>query len=130
MCAIIKSEKELAKLPLGVKLGIDVTKTMETGEITSLSSILEANNHKDGAMNGGPVCRSNGVEIPCFICCTKKASITSELLVEMLKTIDEHKIFDLSDGSLPFMLLDGHQSRTCLPFLDYINSPEQKSVAS
>jgi hypothetical protein len=107
-------KKELAKLPLNVKLGIDVLKKINTSENSSLAQIIENNTDNDSSMCGGPVCRFNGVEVPCFVCCTKKASITSELLVEMLKTIDSYKLFDLSNGSLPFLVLDGHQSQTRL----------------
>ena len=38
----------------------------------------------------------------------------------MLKTIDSAGIYDRSDGSVPFLLLDGHGSRTRLPFVRYI----------
>jgi hypothetical protein len=106
MCAVIlKSEKELAKLPLNVKLGINVLKKINTSENSSLAQIIENNTDDDSSMCGGPVCRFNGVEVPCFVCCTKKASSTSELLMEKLKTIGSYKLFDLSDGSLPFYYL-------------------------
>jgi hypothetical protein len=84
-------------VPLNVKLGIDILKNIKTGRSDSVVPLPKDNNDDDRAMCGGPVCHFNGVEIPCFVCCTKKASITSELLFEMLKTIDSHKLFDLSD---------------------------------
>jgi hypothetical protein len=118
MCEVIlKSEKELEKIPFNMKLWIDILKNKNTREFKSIVELLEDNNDDCGAMCG-PICQYNGVEIPCFVCCTKKESITSELLVEMLKTIDGYKLFDHSDGSLPFLLLEGHQSWTQLPFLN------------
>jgi hypothetical protein len=101
-------------------------KKIKTSENSSLALIIENNTDNDRSMCGGPVCHFNRVEGPCFVCCTKKSGITLELLVEMLKTIDSYKLFDLSNGSLPFLLLDGHHSQTRLPFLDYVNSDEHK----
>jgi hypothetical protein len=71
----------------------------------------------------GPQCNFNGVDVPCFCCCSENGSITANLLVEMLKTMDSLKVFDRSDGVSPFLLLDGHGSRFELPFLQYINNP-------
>ena len=43
----------------------------------------------------------------------------------MLKTIDELNVFDRSDGIPPFLvLLDGHDSRFDLEFLQYVNGVE------
>jgi hypothetical protein len=44
----------------------------------------------------------------------------------MLETIDKLNVFDCSDGSPPFLLLDGHGSRFDLKFLEYINQEETK----
>jgi hypothetical protein len=75
MCAVIfKREKELEKLPLNVKLGINIFKNIKTGKTDSIVALLKDNNYEEGAMCGGPVCCFNIVEIPCFVCCTKKAS--------------------------------------------------------
>jgi hypothetical protein len=103
-------------------VGIDVSKDMVTG--ATLYDIIESNHVEGGAMSGGPVCWVNGIEIPCFVFCSPKACIISELLAGMLAYIDQKKIFDLCDGSLPFLLLDGHQSRTQLPFLNCVMSDE------
>jgi hypothetical protein len=54
-----------------------------------------------------------------------KASITSELLAEMLKFLDTLGIDDHSIAH-PFLLLDGHHSRMMQPFLEYINEPAHK----
>jgi hypothetical protein len=67
----------------------------------------------------------NGITVPCFVCCTPNASIRSELLAQMLKHIDDTGIFSQSEEEgCPFLLIDGHQSRTMLPFLRYVNHPD------
>jgi hypothetical protein len=43
--------------------------------------------------------------------CSPKASITSQMLADMLKAIDDLNVFHPSNGSRPFLLLDGHHSR-------------------
>jgi hypothetical protein len=78
-------------------------------------------------MSGGPKCRYNGKEIPYFLGASPKASITSELLMSMLKYMDELDLFERSTCT-PFLLLDGHGSRMLLPFLKYINEPRHEWV--
>jgi hypothetical protein len=72
----------------------------------------------------GPVCHFNGKTVPTFCCCSESGSITSELLVEMLRAIDKIGVFDRSDGIHPFLILDGHGSRFELPFLRYVNDKD------
>jgi len=67
-------------------------------------------------------------KIPTFCCCTENGSITAELLMEMIKAIDNQHVFDRSDGILPFLLLDGHGSRFNLTFLEYINDTKIKGT--
>ena len=46
------------------------------------------------------------------------------LLVEMLKQMDNLELFlRVPGGPVPFLLLDGHDSRLSLAFLRYINNP-------
>jgi hypothetical protein len=78
-------------------------------------------------MGEGPTCTYNGVTIPSFVCISPKASITTELLVSMLATIDSYNVFSQNGpNDFPFLLLGGHPSCTMLPFLAYINNPEAK----
>jgi hypothetical protein len=115
LCAIImKSEKHVSDLPISWKLGIDITKEVHTGE-----TLLETydNNKQSGASIGGPNCTYMGVKVPCFVCTSPNASITSELLAGMLATIDNSGIFQRTqEDGIPFLLLDDHHSRTRLPF--------------
>jgi hypothetical protein len=114
MCTVIfKSELPVSKISLSWKLGINTT-------INDLED-------KAVVMKGGPCCIYNGKEVPCFYGTAPKASITSNLLADMLKFIDDWGIFDCNVAK-PFLLLDEHGSRMMLPFLKYINDPEHEWV--
>jgi hypothetical protein len=119
LCAIIlKSEKPIEQVPYNWRYGFDITKQVLTGEEIDLFML----NTGDGmAMQGGPTCFFQGKEIPCFVCTSPKASITSSLLADMLKYLDSFNLFDRSSGKRPLLLLDVHHSRMDLPFLDYIH---------
>jgi len=56
-----------------------------------------------------------------FVCNSENGSMTSKLLCQMLKHIDDCHVFDRTDEVLPFLLLDGLGIRFELPFLNYIN---------
>lgn len=77
-------------------------------------------------MRSGPVCKFKGKELACFVTTSPKASITSQILADMLHEIDKNNLYDRSEGAVPFLLLDGHHSRTKLPFLEYITDPEHE----
>jgi hypothetical protein len=71
MCAIImKSEKHVSDLPISWKLGIDITKEVETGK-TLLATYDD--NMQSGASVGGPKCTYLGVSVPCFVCTSPNA---------------------------------------------------------
>jgi hypothetical protein len=122
MCAIIlKSEKPIEEIPLSWRYGIDITKSVHHHEGEDIEIFIK-NSGEGTAMAGGPSCSFRGKEIPCFVCTSPKASISSQLLADMLSFIDSFNIFDRSNGKKPFLLLDGHHSRMDLPFLDYIHN--------
>ena len=64
-----------------------------------------------------------GIKVPTLVRWSPKGSITSEFLVDICATLDHLKVFNRDDGAKPFILLDGHQSRIELPFLEYVNNP-------
>jgi hypothetical protein len=125
LCAIIlKSENKIEDLSIIMHLGIDITKEVKTGR--TLIETLQLNK-EIGASIGGPICKFNRKDLPTFIGCSPNASITSELLVEMLTVIDNSGVFPRTkELGVPFLLLDGHHSRTRLPFLSYINDETHK----
>jgi hypothetical protein len=59
--------------------------------------------------------------IPLFVCCSPKASIS-------LQRLDHHSLglFDRSEGSTFFLLLDGYFSCFQLSFLEYVNGCNHK----
>ena len=80
---------------------------------------------------GGPVCHFKGKNIPPMVRWSESGSITSEILADVLKTLDKLEVFPRSTDDnhpKPFLLVDGHQSRLQLPFLQYINEPEDNWV--
>eukprot|EP00977_Amphora_coffeiformis_P002353 scaffold439_cov107-Amphora_coffeaeformis.AAC.1 len=117
MCAVIM--KSQTSIPPSWVLGID-----------PMAEIIDADNdadliaHNGHAMTGGPTCVFRGKEVPCFVCHSQKASITSTLLRDMLQRLDDLHLFENEHGLRPFLLLDGHHSRFELPFLDYITNKE------
>jgi hypothetical protein len=129
MCAIIlRSEKAIEDIPLSWKYGIDITKSITTRDTVADNAIDIFINNSGvlTAMAGGPTCTFQGKEIPCFVCTSPKASISSRLLADMLSFIDSFIVFDRANGKKPFLLLDGHHSRMDLPFLDYIHDPDHE----
>ena len=64
--------------------------------------------------------------MPCLTRWSPKGSITSDILIDILATLDRFKVFDRSNGKLPFLLLDGHGSRFALNFLAYVTNKEHE----
>ena len=56
------------------------------------------------------------------MCITSKVSISSKILTESLKYLDQRYVFEQrQDGPAPFRILEIHESRLQLPFLECIN---------
>jgi hypothetical protein len=126
MCAVIlKSNKKVSELPIKWRRGIDVTVNPSNKE-TSIE-FMEESLSETCSMRGGPRCTYNGRDIPCFVCASPKSSITTELLVQMLKFIYDSGLFPRNGPNhTPFLLLDGHQARTKLEFLEYFGEEGHK----
>ena len=98
LCSIIfKSEQDISQIPINRKLGIDLT--VEGTDADDMTKVAK----------GGPTCFYRGKEIPCFYGTSPKASITSQLLADMLKFLDTLGVYDRTVAH-PFLLLDGHHS--------------------
>ena len=78
---------------------------------------------KGKLFTGGPSCSYRGKNIPCMCAWSPKGYMTSEILKNIVKTLDTLEIFDRFTGITPLLLLDGHGSRMELPFPQYINDP-------
>jgi hypothetical protein len=122
---ILKSSKNIADIPISWKLGIDVTKVIDG---TTTYELFDANYGEGKTLPSGPTCMYNGKNLPCFVGCSPCASITSEMLAAMLEEMDKREVFDCSNGILPTLLLDRHQSRMQTPFLNYANNPAHKWI--
>lgn len=80
---------------------------------------------------GGPRCMFRGKRIPYLPLVSPSGGITSDLLVEILKYCDNNNIYERREGGpVPMLVLDGHESRLGLQFLEYINDPEHKWYCS
>ena len=55
-----------------------------------------------------------------------KGGITSQILSDALAHLDSYNLFCRDNGKSPFLLLDGHNSRFELPFLEYITNDAHK----
>ena len=123
MCVLIIQGKEPNLL---VETGIDVTINPD-GKPDDMDFFF--NNSGEGKyFPGGPVCEYRGKKVPAMIRWNESATITSDILVDMLKTLDFLDVIPREGGKKPFLLIDGHQSRLELPFLKYINTPQDHWV--
>ena len=120
MCAIIIAAETLS---VENRLGINIF--AECNE-----DILSEDNYGPGKyFPGGPKCKFNGKEVPCYIDASPKGSVTSDILADMLKWIDDIGVYPRREGGpTPFLLLDGHGSRLEVLFLSYINDPSHKWI--
>ena len=127
MCIVIFSGVERNLL---MESGVD-TSLFGDGKDLDLDSVQDnleffRKNYGEGKIfPGGPTCEYNGKVIPCMIRYSPGGGITPQILTDILKTIDSLGVFDKEreEGIRPFLLLDGHQSRFSIPFLEYITDP-------
>ena len=121
LCGIIFAAE---KLSVEERLGIDIFAKCRDDDM------FGNENYGPGKyFPGGPKCRFRGHEIPCYVTCSPKGSITSTILADMLKWIDGYGVFPrVPGGPTPFLLLDCHGSRLEVPFLKYINDTKHKWV--
>ena len=80
------------------------------------SNTREENMGEGKALPVLPVCKFRGELIPGLMCMSPKGLISSYILTESLKYLDQINVFQRrQDGPTPFGLLDGHGSRLQLP---------------
>ena len=116
MCVVIFSGKrEQAIMETGMDMFAD-----QEGNVRD-EDFVNKNKGQGKRYPGGPTCVFQGKEIPCLTRWSEKGSITAEILVEILATLDHYGVMDRSEGRRPFLLLDGHGSRFGINFLKYIN---------
>ena len=92
--------------------------------------MFESENYgKDKVFHWPPKCHFRGEDAPCYIVFSPKGSITSQILTGILHHVDKIGIFQRGENNpTRFLLLDGHSSGLEVPFLSYVNNPEEKWV--
>ena len=127
MCAIIfSSEQDVKRIPISWKAGIDRTVHLSNGVQLDFDAFLADSSKSGGALGGGPACVHNGKLIPCFYGVSPHGGITGKMLADMLGYLDEKQVFERSNNTLPFLLVDGHNSRLSYEFLKYITGNDHK----
>ena len=101
------------------KLGFVFTKTC-VGNIED-PRFFENNFGPGKFFPGGPTCTLRGKVVPCFIRLSLKGSMTNTMPTNVFREMDDRKIFNLTEGRAPFVLLDGYGSRTELEFMQHVN---------
>ena len=110
-----------------IDAGIDIT--VHPDGATTDSDFIIRNSGNGKYFPGGPECVYRGKTVPALVRWHESASITSDILVEMLRTLDEMDLIPREANVKPFILLDGHRSRLEMPFLRYVNTPEDHWIA-
>ncbi len=97
------------KRNLSVETGIDIT-VNPVGK-TEDGDTYFFNNTGTGKYFPGPtVCQFCGKTSPDLVRWNESATITSEILKEMLATLDVLNVIPWDDNIKPFSLIDGHKS--------------------
>lgn len=104
---------------MNIETGIDPTKPV-IGDIMD-DDFIEQNFEKGKLFPEGPSCKYRSKEITCM-----ERWLTSKILADALAHIDSYDVYDRSNGQIPFLLLDGHNSSFGLPFLAYITNKEHR----
>ena len=121
-------------LDFNVLYGVDITtpwisppldKTQDPKSIT-----IEDLKHNIGPGRrhpGGVTITFQGKEMKMRVFHNETGTMTSHILVEILKGLDAIKLFDRHpDMPPPAILVDGHSSRFGMPFLNYISNQDEK----
>ena len=92
---------------------------------------LRAEYNKDGTVSensgpnksfpDGPTCTLRGKQIPALVTCSPKGGITSEILTESFKRLDDLGIYERTPTLRPMALFDARDSKPQVLFLKYIN---------
>ena len=77
---------------------------------------------------GAPTCSFRGKAIPALIACSKKGSITSDILKSAFERLDQLGVYERRPNLKPMALFDAHDSRLQVPFLRYVNNPQHRWI--
>ena len=76
----------------------------------------------------GPTCTYKGRQVPCCVVCNETDTITSSILLSVLKHIDKYAPLKRSPGNYRFIVLDRHRSRLDEALLIYMNTEETQWI--
>jgi len=125
LCAVIfASDNKDGKIKSDWITGIDITVDAMNGD--SAVEFVTNNTGTGKCLPRGPTCVVNGINVPCYVCCSPHGGITGSLLTDMLRCMDELQLFPRTNDLLPFLLMDGHGSRFELEFLQCINNKDHE----
>jgi hypothetical protein len=128
MCAVIVAAKHLTAFEAcGINyLSVDF---LQPESLEQKTTQTEYSHGCDSFYPMGLTCEFDNINLPCFVCCSENVSITSHMLAEMLKWMDDLGLSPRG-GPLnlpnPFLLIDVHSSHFDLPLLEYINHDDHK----
>ena len=123
MCCVIMTSESQKGIPTSWITGIDITKIDDSFSCTINEDEIEIINkikNVGSVAGGGPRCHFRGVDVPCFIQYSPHGGISASILTNCLRRMDELNLFPRVLNKKPFLLLDGHDSRFSLHFLNYI----------
>ena len=128
LCVVLIKGK---KRDLMVETGIDLNCANGiNGDIEKDNeyAFFDNNFGEESLFPGGPTCTYKGKEVRCFVKCVPSGGMDGETLTEILEELDSLGLYDddRKEGMIPFLLLDGHQSRFYLKFLEYINDDKHR----
>jgi len=128
MCVVIIQGKN--RIPQ-VETGIDTSVEDYIGSYDDID-FMKNNKGPGKRFPGGPTCTFRGKDIPCLVRFSESGGMTGDILLTIFKTLDHFELFkeDRQNERVPFVLLDGHDTRFYVPFVKYINDPKSKFSVS
>ena len=118
LCVLVLQGK---KPNLSVETGIDI-RIKPDGNPNDVTFFFK-NSGERKFFPGAPVCQFHGKKILALSRWNESATMTSNILVDVLKTLDCLDVVKRVGKKRPFLLIDGHKSRLEMLFLQYINTP-------
>ena len=108
LCVVI-SRVETPSIPSNWVTGIDIVVTAIHD--ADAEEYLKKNSGVNKMLPNGPVCMIGNKEIPAYVTASPSGGITSQILANVLKYLDDLNVFPRGDNMPPpFIVLDGHNS--------------------
>ena len=119
-----KKIQEIWKTGINVKVRLKTIKIIDIkGKEVDVVHKCNLDNYYPGKyFPGSSCCEHNSKKISCVLSVSKSRRIATEILVKVLKIMDDLNLFPCINRSMPSLLVDGHQSRLNSVFLEFINN--------